>query len=208
MRTLIFALLPAVCFAYDFAPGWVGAELGYQRQEIHFSYSNNAIPGLKSFKNDLKRIDVLPFGFSAQFFEQKMVFLQAEILCGRCWAHQVDTEMTIRTGSFDQTVSIVLQAPFSHKAWDKPFATFAEVGYPFRIGPLTFIPLFGFSYDFTEYTRTGVTPAVISGANFTASFSPGRGIENKWYTFLGGMKIVCRPSPEDRIRLIGGYEYH
>jgi hypothetical protein len=208
MRRCIFFCLPILCLSYEFSSFQTGFFTGYGREGLSFSYSNPNIANIKAFKNDLKKIDHFPLGLSFQFFEESLVYAQAEIAYGWSWVQQANSSVAVRIASFDQTLSFVLQAPFFNRASGHPLAISTKVGYPFRFGPISILPVLGYSYDTDNLQRSGVSPALFSGADFFASFEPKNGISNRWHSPLSGIYFILVPMAADRIRLSAGYEFH
>lgn len=207
----IFLLFPIFLIGYDFNPFLISAFAGYQHDDTSFSFKDKSFSSRRFISEKLHDQNIPIFGMSAEYFRQRSPYLSLNFLYGLPNSNDTTTKMTIRAQNSAGSIFQDVEGEFLHKLRGHFYDLEGKLGYPLRIGPLTFVPLVGFFFEDQVLKRRDVTPHkfldIKNGSLIAGTFYPKKFIRSSIYLPEVGLKISFEPTPFSRLLLNFGYDF-
>lgn len=205
-------LAPLVLYAYEFKPLTVSLNGGYEHQKINFSYRDKDLTNKIFVSEHLPDVNLAVFGISGQYLNDTFPYARADISYGLGWSGNNNVHLTNVVIFPDHGINLEIPAfsPYHIKAL--LLDVDAEIGLPFRLAQLTFIPLIGIAFERENFYRHQIkqseTDVFSPGNTIIAKARPEKKFRLSYLSGLAGIKIFLQPRPFSRVSAIVGYAYH
>ncbi len=194
-------------FAYEFNPFTLSANLGYAHDSLSFDYKDSRFSTDSTICEKINSINTLTFGASSEYYSSKKPYFFAKFLYAYMYSNDAKLNMTIRAQNASESVVQDITNNFTYKLRGHYYDLSGKWGYPFRIGPLFFLPVIGIFYENETLKRKNVEPFIYEQGQIKAFFFPTKLLHLRWLLPLTGIYIILEPWPFTNLRFRAGYDF-
>ncbi len=204
---ILFLFLPISGFSlFIFGDGSLGINVGYQNEQVNWSYSQKDILDPNAISENFPSIQFVQFGPHLEWLSSNILFIEADYQYGYGIDSDAETQMRILAKNNNGNISERIFGDFQYTAHVQKSSASGTLGYPIRLGPLCFIPILGYRYDQQMFERKNLSANQFSSVNVLATFNPTDFLKNTYYSPYVGLELRLSPIPGGRIKFSGRYQ--